>query len=97
LVVQEGDGDLADLVVPIPAAPGVGMGLYAVDGGLQVFGVEPGSPAERAGLEMMDVVLEVDGEPATEIDVEALTDELSSMRLRVRRGDEELELSVRVQ
>ena len=61
------DPILDDLVARGRSAqpPRAWLGLYAteVDGRILVGGLAPGAPAEKAGLQLGDVVLEVAGQP----------------------------------
>lgn len=49
------------LVVDTAPVAGLGIGIFPTLEGIRVTTVHPGSPAERAGLEPGDVVVEVDG------------------------------------
>jgi S1-C subfamily serine protease len=64
--------------------------------GALVLGVEPGSPAERAGLREGDVIVALAGEPVEGVDVlhRLLSEERISVwtRLTVLRGSQKLEL-----
>ena len=69
-----------------------------VEGGVLVVGVEPGGPADRAGLEEGDVILGLDGHPVGGIDDlhRLLTEERVGVRTRltVLRGTEKLTLDI---
>lgn len=65
------------------------------DPAVQIVSVLPESPADKAGIEVGDVILSVDGEAAEE--VESVRDKVASkdfVNLRLKRGDEELEKNV---
>lgn len=99
-------------VEPRPGTPRLGLEIrpvtpelareldLRVTEGVVVTRVEPGSPAERAGLARGDVILEVDRTPVrTAADVVRLTREARADRpltLRVQRGDRALYVAVRV-
>jgi regulator of sigma E protease len=60
-----------------------------------VTAVADGSQADDAGLRQGDLIIAVDGQPQDETRVGALVQRLSggvSLRLRVRRGQGELEI-----
>jgi hypothetical protein len=66
-------------------------------GEARVSDVVEGSGAERAGIRAGDVVLRIDGEPATEETVEALGTRLrpgTQVRLRIRRDGRESDVDV---
>ena len=58
----------ATLVFPVERTGGIGIRLQPVDEGMLVMGVMPGSPAEQAGIQEGDVIVEVDGHDATALD-----------------------------
>jgi len=64
----DGEKEIVRTIVrELPAVPSAeGLGLVAV--GVRIAAVEPSSPAKRAGLQSGDVVLSIDGEPATSSD-----------------------------
>ena len=88
-------GDVADLVLTVPPAPGHGLGLHPVDGGLRVYGVAVGSAAERAGVEMLDLVVAIDDEPAGELDLELVLEDTSPMALDIIRDGQPLRIDLR--
>jgi S1-C subfamily serine protease len=69
-------------------------------GGLLVVGVEDGSPADRGGLMVGDIVATLDGQPAEDTDdlLALLSGERvgRSVPVRVVRGGEPQELNVTV-
>lgn len=72
-----------------------GLGLEGTSEGVKVIGIAHGSPAQRAGLRVRDVILTVDGKPvSTPKDVIAIVTSLppgASVTLNVsRRGEERL-------
>ena len=75
----------------------------AADQGALVSGVLPGSPSDRAGIRPGDILLSIDGEPVRvkfEEEMPGLIRRLLSkpvgapMQVKVRRGEEELSLSI---
>jgi serine protease DegQ len=72
------------------------MGMPDGSRGLAVTGIEPGSPAERAGVRQGDLIVSVDGQAVNSVaDLRsALAKDKSNVRLRVRRGDGYLFLAV---
>ena len=82
-------------------APGASLGLdvQSIDGGLTVTGVTPGSPAQAAGLEAGDRILELDGAQA---EVKGLSGLLTAKKpgdainIRVSRNGAERILDVRL-
>jgi serine protease DegQ len=70
----------------------------ATAGGLMVLHVEPGGPADRAGIVLGDVIVELQGKPA--LDTEHIQDLLASAKVNdkiammVIRGGAPLELSI---
>jgi regulator of sigma E protease len=76
----------------------LGYGMDAVLTDPPVIGaVEPGSPAERAGLQPADEILAIDGQPKTNWEdalVAIVVRPDRQLRIRVRRGGEEKEFAV---
>ncbi len=70
----------------------------AADGGLDVTLVRPGLPAERAGFQVGDVIVAVDGKPiVTEADYDALAGQFvggQPLSVRLRRGGAAVETQV---
>lgn len=63
----------------------------------QIGRLQPGAPAERAGLQVGDTILSIDGHPIREFQniVEIVSvAEGRTMQFRVRRGDREIEIPV---
>ncbi len=81
---------------PPPGSGYLGIVLEAAEGGVKILDVAAGSPAEKAGLKVNDVVLAVGGKDVKEID--ALTGEISlrkpgeTVTLRLRRAGEVKEI-----
>ncbi len=79
---------------------GTGMAGEVRDGGLEIAYVNPGEPAEQAGLQAGDVVVGVDGRELredvtyTEVSLMIRGPEGSTVHLTVQRGDETLEFDV---
>jgi carboxyl-terminal processing protease len=55
---------------------GVGLGVTKVEGGLRVQSVFKGSPAERAGIEVGDAIVSVDGRSIAGLSTEAAADRI---------------------
>jgi len=83
-----------DGVIVEPLAPGRGQG----DEGVLVSGVSPGSPAQLGGLQIADIIIEINRHPVRWLkDFEVFTQKLGpqeSVLLLVRRGTGTLFLSV---
>ena len=85
--------------VPDPLALGY-LGIRVLQGQLEVASVEPGTPAERAGLQAGDLLVRVGTlEPRT---FEQVAEHISTfrpgtrLRVEVRRGDEVKAVTVRL-
>jgi serine protease Do len=90
-VAQGGAGELGLAVQNLTPEIAESLGIDAKTKGVVVAGVEPGSPADEAGLQRGDVVLEVNREPVPNEGAyrKALKkmDKGKSVLLLVRRGD----------
>ena len=90
--------------LPLPGAemqPFLGVRYETVEEGARIVHVEPGSPAERAGLGVGDVILTVDGAPVGAGDPDLAARVLEhepgdKVELRVQRGDKVLRFEVRL-
>ena len=74
---------------------GIGIEVLPEEAGIRVLRVLTGGPAERDGLQDQDLILEVDGTSAADLDASRVEDLLQgtrgeAVRLRIRRGDAEL-------
>lgn len=76
-------------------------GRYALPGGTSVQGafvggINPGSPAERSGLKVGDVITAVDGKPITSVDElsAALSTASGTTRLTLARGVTQRDVTV---
>ena len=65
--VRRGRIGIAVQTVPLPAGKGAKKGSRP-SGGVLIVGVDPGGPADRAGLEEGDLILGLDGHPVGGID-----------------------------
>ena len=76
--------------------PLLGVALEDDGGGAKITAVIPDSAAEKAGVQVDDIVLRVNGAKIT--DIAAMVDEIRKQKpgdkvtLKIKRGDEELEL-----
>ncbi|MEX2372645.1 MAG: trypsin-like peptidase domain-containing protein, partial [Dehalococcoidia bacterium] len=83
--------------VPLNSAVASQLGIQTTQGAL-IGGVQPGSPAEAAGLQADDVIVAIDGEPLVgesdlpeALDAREVGDEVA---FEVRRGEETLTVEV---
>ena len=65
-----GDDQQATLVLPSERTGGLGVAIAAHDEGIEVTAVYPGTPAWDLGLERGDVIVEVDGLPASTLELD---------------------------
>jgi len=71
-----------------------GIWINAVDGGFKIFAVAKNSPAEQAGLAKGDVIMAVNGQPATSLQLPELRRILrdeppgAAVTFAVKRGDD---------
>jgi serine protease Do len=92
-------GEIGIHVQSITPSLAAGLGL-AMDQGVIVSDVLPGSPAEMAGLKVQDIILSLDDKPVGSLPVFGLYMLMSRagdrMKIRVLRGGEEMQLEVPV-
>jgi S1-C subfamily serine protease len=83
--VRRGRIGIAVQTVPLPARSG-DQKSAGRRGGVLVVGVDPGGPADRAGLEEGDVIIGMDGQPVSGIDDlhRLLTEERVGVKVPVR-------------
>lgn len=77
------------------APPFLGIGLQAVDNGIQIQEIVPGSPAEQAGLQIGDIITQINGKDVTAASVQGILQDYAigdTVTLNVDRADETLEL-----
>lgn len=65
-----GDHIALELVLPAERTGGLGVQIGVHDEGVEVLGVMQGTPAWAQGLEEGDVIVEVDGIPAVDLEME---------------------------
>ncbi|MBI4336683.1 MAG: PDZ domain-containing protein [Chloroflexi bacterium] len=87
--------------VSLETLPSALAGRLGLEGaGVLVIGVASGSPAEEAGLMPKDIIAAVNGQqvgvPAQVVDIVASSTAGDTLSLEVRRGDQELALTVTV-
>lgn len=93
--VTDEDGLVSEKKVTLPPTPMATLGIELEMG--PIVGLLPGSPADRAGLLVNDIIREIDGAPAG--DPLLLNDRLlrkvgSSVELLVQRGEERVTLTI---
>ena len=101
VAAREGDKPYVGVLVSAPSRSAqIGLGLASTDPGVLVVGLDAGSPAEQARLEVGDLIIAADGEPIYsphDLDHALLRHAPPSvLPLRVRHGSETHEISVRV-
>ncbi|MBE7492201.1 MAG: PDZ domain-containing protein [Planctomycetes bacterium] len=87
--------------IPVPPRPFMGVQTakkWTDKPGLEVGNVVSGSGAERAGLRVGDIILEVDGQPMNEVeDLQGLILKKKvgdTLKVKILRGEEESELRI---
>ncbi|MCB1037691.1 MAG: PDZ domain-containing protein [Acidobacteria bacterium] len=82
-----------------PGRPLLGIGLASASRGSRIVSVTPGSAADRAGLQLSDVIVRIDAvdepDPGTIHRLLERKDRGDYVFLRVRRGPHELSLKIR--
>jgi regulator of sigma E protease len=89
---------LALLLISIALNRGIQVS-QSIDMPSKIGSVEPGSPAEKAGLKPGDVILEMNGEPTPtweKVSFTTLLNPKETMAIRYQRGDQTLESVVHV-
>ena len=90
---------LVDVVIPSAPRGGLGVAVSGTDEGFLVEQLIEGGPAGEAGLAAGDLVVEVDGTPATSLDLQGFVEAVggeagTDVDLVVVRGGERVELTV---
>jgi len=78
------------------ATPYLGIGLQAADNGVEVKEIVPNSPADTAGLEVGDIITQIDNKDVTADSIQSILQDYAvgdSVTLNIVRGDETLELN----
>lgn len=86
--ISVSEGGRAQLDLELPDLPTIGWDLMPTSGVLRVMGIVPASPAERAGLQLADRILEIDGRPAESFAPEELDELELPSRIRLERDGE---------
>ena len=74
---------------------GIGVALQTSPNAPVIFSIQPGGPAEQAGLKKGDEIIAVDGKPVASGGGSLLTTTRAAQAtLRIRRGSKELEVTV---
>lgn len=80
---------------------GIGIRIIDIDGTISIYEVFKDSPAEKAGLKVDDILLEVDKQEVKDLSlneiVNIIKDSDKEVLFRVRREDEELKFTVSVE
>lgn len=81
---------------------GIGIQYDVIDGYINVIGVISGSPSEKVGLLAGDIITEIDGESAVNLDVEEVPKKIkgkvdTSVKLTIKRTGHEKSLTFNVQ
>jgi membrane-associated protease RseP (regulator of RpoE activity) len=92
---KEGVDTVVDLVLPGVKRAGLGVGVAEVDAGIAVTAVFEGTAAFEAGLEVGDVIVEIDGVETVAVALGEFVElaggpEGSRVALVVQRGDQEV-------
>lgn len=77
LTLSPGQVQRVSLTLPAERTGGLGVQIAAHPEGIRVVRVIPGSPAERFGLNVDDIIVEVDGMPTTELALEEFVDTMT--------------------
>jgi S1-C subfamily serine protease len=88
---------------PLGKGPGyLGITFTKEDGGLMITDVKPGGPAEKAGLQVNDLIVKLDGTDMSNADTGDLVKMVAGLRpgtvvaVEVKRGKESLVLKVKL-
>ncbi len=96
---QPGQDVVVDFVIPEAPRGGLGVQIVQTDDGIVIDGLVEGGPAGEAGLQPGDLVVEVDGDPALDLElmelVEAVGGEAGTeVGLVVDRNGQRIEVTI---
>ncbi|MCB9675805.1 MAG: PDZ domain-containing protein [Alphaproteobacteria bacterium] len=99
VVPVPGEDVVVDIEIPEARRGGLGVQIAESDAGIVIEGLIEGGPAEAAGLQPGDVVVEVDGESMTDVPLAELVERVggeagTSVDLVVDRSGERIELTL---
>ena len=88
-------GSAIQVILTVPSIPGLaGWDVMETDDGFRIMAVLPHSPAEAAGLQVGDMILSIDEDPAADLRANGVDDRLP-MKIEVLRDGELIPVEVK--